>query len=149
VTDANGVKRVYILPDDIILNTQRAFNVSATSATGYSALGVPEGRYIAPANGAGCIQLKAGDCAPRQQVVFAPWFTRFDISVAKRFPIHGTMNFEIRLDVMNVFNNINFTPVANPGPAANIFEVTSAYTDNSNTFDPGGRLGQLVFRFNW
>ena len=26
-------------------------------------LGVPEGRYFAPANTADCIQLKAGDCA--------------------------------------------------------------------------------------
>src|SRR5262249_11281120 len=33
--------QVYILPDDIIQNTVRAFNVSATSPTGYSALGVP------------------------------------------------------------------------------------------------------------
>jgi hypothetical protein len=27
--------------------------------------------------------------------------------------------------------------------------VTSAYTDASNTYDPGGRIGQLMFRFNW
>ena len=32
-TDENGVTRVYILPDDIILNTRRAYNVSATSST--------------------------------------------------------------------------------------------------------------------
>ena len=39
-----------MLPDDIILNTRRAFSTSPTSPTGYAALGVPEGRYIAPAN---------------------------------------------------------------------------------------------------
>ena len=33
--------------------------------------------------------------------------------------------------------------------AANNFKVTSAYTDASNTYDPGGRIGQLMFRFNW
>ena len=30
-----------------------------------------------------------------------------------------------------------------------IFQTTSAYTDASNTYDPGGRLGQLMFRINW
>ena len=41
--------QLYILPDDILQNTVKAFNVSATSATGYGALGVPTGRYLAPA----------------------------------------------------------------------------------------------------
>jgi len=39
--------RVTLLPDDVIENTVRAFSVSATSATGYSDLGVPEGRAMA------------------------------------------------------------------------------------------------------
>jgi hypothetical protein len=38
----------YFLPQDIIDNTIRAFNVSATSANGYSTRGAPTGRYIAP-----------------------------------------------------------------------------------------------------
>lgn len=146
---ATGVKTVWMLPEDIILNTRRAFNVSATSPTGYSALGVPEGRYIAPANGPSCIQLKAGDCAPLHNYVFSPIFTRFDMSLAKKFPLRGRTTIEVRLDVMNVFDNVNFNAVANPGTAATIFQVTSGYTDPSNTFDPGGRLGQLVLRVNW
>ena len=32
---------------------------------------------------------------------------------------------------------------------ATIFQVTSGYTDMSNTYDPGGRIGQLMIRFNW
>ena len=148
-TDANGIRRVYILPADVILNTRRAFNISTTSPTGYSDLGVPEGRYIAPANSADCIELRDGDCAPRALLIRAPLFTRVDIGVTKRFPIAGRVNFELRADVLNLFDNINFTPVGNPGTAATIFEVTAAYTDPSNTFDPGGRLGQLVFRLNW
>ena len=48
-----------------------------------------------------------------------------------------------------MFDNINFNPAANPGTGADIFRVTSAYTDASNTYDPGGRLGQLMFRINW
>ena len=79
-----GLPTVFAFPDDVILNTRRAFSVSATNPNGYSDLGVPEGRYFAPANSADCIQLKAGDCAPRAVVLLAPWFTRFDIGVTKR-----------------------------------------------------------------
>ena len=59
------------------------------------------------------------------------------------------MNFEIRVDVLNLFDNINFDPVANPGGGATIFQTGAAYSDTVNNFDPGGRLGQLSFRFNW
>src|SRR5215475_10382660 len=52
-----GADRVITyLPDDAILNTRRAFNVDVTSSTGYSSLGAPTGRYIAPANSNGCLQ---------------------------------------------------------------------------------------------
>jgi hypothetical protein len=145
-----GRTEIWMLPDDVILNTRRAFTTSATSATGYGSLGVPEGRYIAPANTAECFQIRAGDCGvPRSVLVRAPWFTRIDVGVTKRFNLRGTMNVEVRGDVLNLFDNINFNPVANPGTGATIFQVTSAYTDASNTYDPGGRLGQLMIRFNW
>jgi hypothetical protein len=144
-----GRTEIYMLPDDVVLNTRRAYTISSTSATGYGTLGVPEGRYIAPANTATCMQIRAGDCAPRSLLVRAPWFTRIDVGMTKRFNIKGTMNLEVRGDVLNLFDNINFNPVANPGSGATIFTVTSAYTDASNTYDPGGRLGQLMIRFNW
>ena len=44
-----------MLPQDVIDNTVKAFNVSATSPTGYGPLGPPTGRYFAPANGPDCI----------------------------------------------------------------------------------------------
>jgi hypothetical protein len=146
---ANGLQTPYMLPDDVIQNTRRAFNTSPTSPTGYSDLGVPEGRYFAPANSASCIQMKAGDCAPRTLLIRAPWFTRVDIGVTKRFPIVGRTSAEVRFDVLNLFDNINFDPEANPGSGSTIFQVTSAYRDPANNFDPGGRLGQISFRFNW
>ncbi|MDA1307015.1 MAG: TonB-dependent receptor, partial [Acidobacteria bacterium] len=149
-TNASGRTEIWMLPEAVILNTRRAFSVSNTTADGYStSLGAPTGRYIAPANSATCIQTVAGDCAPRTMLIRAPWFTRIDIGVTKRFNIKGTMNVEVRGDVLNLFDNINFNPVANPGTGATIFQVTSAYTDPSNTYDPGGRLGQLMIRFNW
>jgi hypothetical protein len=145
-----GQRSVFMLPADVILNTRRAFSISTTTLDGYStSLGAPEGRYIAPANSATCLEIRDGDCAPRTVLLRAPWFSRFDIGVTKKFPFKGRTNFEVRLDILNVFDNINFNPVGNPGDDADIFEVTSAYTDASNTYDPGGRLGQLMFRFNW
>jgi hypothetical protein len=152
VDPATGLRTVYAMPDDVILNTRRAFSGSTTSPTGYSDLGVPQGRYFAPANSADCMQLKAGDCAPRTVMLRAPFFTRFDIGVTKKFPIQGRTNFELRADILNVFDNINFNVIdasRTPGPGAGIFQTSTAYTDLSNTFDPGGRLGMLVFRVNW
>ena len=96
-----------------------------------------------------CIQLKAGDCAPRTILIRAPFFTRVDIGVTKRFKIRGNTNFEIRADLLNVFDNINFDPVSVSNGGATIFQADEAYRDPDNTFDPGGRLGQLAFRLNW
>ena len=61
----------------------------------------------------------------------------------------SSCRIRVRLDVMNLFNAVNFTPVAQTGAGATINQVTAAYTDMSQTWDPGGRLGQVVFRFNW
>ncbi len=51
--------------------------------------------------------------------------------------------------MLNLFDNINFNTAANPGSGATIFQVTSAYQDASNSYDPGGRLGQFMIRVNW
>ena len=147
-----GLSTVFAFPDDVILNTRRAFSVSTTNPNGYSDLGVPVGRYFAPANSADCIQLKAGDCATRALVLMAPWFTRFDIGLTKRISLGGSKSIEFRADVLNVFDNVNFTVTdasRTPGGGAAIFQTDSAYRDLDNTYDPGGRLGQIALRFNW
>ncbi len=43
-----GPNIVTYLPDDVILNTQRAFNISVTSPTGYGTTfgGAPEGNLL-------------------------------------------------------------------------------------------------------
>jgi hypothetical protein len=142
-------KIVYTLPQDIIDNTIKAFSTSATSPTGYGALGAPTGRYFAPANGPGCIQVVRGDCAPADVLVEGPIFTRFDLNVKKRIPFAGTRSVDIGVDIFNVFNAINFTAVAETGTGATINQVTNFYNDPNVTFDPGGRLVQLVFRVNF
>jgi len=146
-----GLTEIWMLPEDVILNTRRAFTTSSTTVDGYGTTlgGAPTGKYFAPANSATCIQERPGDCAPRSLQLLAPWFFRLDFGMTKRFTIHNRMNFEVRFDLLNLLDNVNFNPVANPGSGATIFKVTSAYTDASNTYDPGGRIGQLMFRFNW
>lgn len=49
----------------------------------------------------------------------------------------------------SAFNAIGFNASAQASSNATINQVTSAYQDISNTFDPGGRIGQLMFRLNW
>jgi hypothetical protein len=93
--------------------------------------------------------VRTGDCAPRSVLLLSPWFQRYDFGVAKRVDIAGSKNVEVRFDLLNVFDSPNYSPVANPGTGATIFRTTSAYTDASNTYDPGGRIGQLMIRLNW
>jgi Carboxypeptidase regulatory-like domain len=142
-------KVITMLPDDVILNTRRAFSTSATTPGGYGSLGAPEGRYIAPASGPNCTQLYPGDCGPRNIFLTGPMFTRFDFSAKKAFPLSGKTSFQLEVDVLNIFGAINFSPTFNPGSGGTIFQVTSAYTDISGTYDPGGRLGQIVWRVLW
>ena len=142
-------KIVYTLPQDIIDNTIKAFSTSATSPSGYGALGAPSGRYLAPANGPDCIQKVRGECAPHDVLVSGPIFTRFDLNIRKRFALGGSRSFDLGIDVFNLFNAINFTAVAQAGNSATLNQVTGAYQDPNVTFDPGGRLMQVAFRLNF
>jgi len=142
-----GTTRVYNLPQDIIDNTIKAFSVNVA---GYTA-GTPTGRYIAPASGPDCIQKFRGDCAPADIIVTAPPFTRFDASARKTFRTGGKTTFSFEVDVFNLFKAINFNPVI-PTSAPTIsdaYRVTTSYSDLGSTFDPGSRVGQVVFRFNY
>ena len=61
----------------------------------------------------------------------------------------GRTTFELDFELLNAFDNMNYNPAFNPGGGNTIFQVTSGYTDINTTFDPGGRLGQIVTRFSW
>jgi hypothetical protein len=129
--------QMFILPDDILQNTVRAFSVSATSPTGYSALGAPTGRYIAPANGPDCIETAPGygDCGLRSVVVNAPGLVRFDLGASKKVRIHGNVTFEFRGEVLNAFNKPHF----NPGSTAGIpLGMTTNFTSPGGPMATGG-----------
>jgi len=160
----NGI--VTFLPDDIILNTRRAFSFDATSSTGYSTLGVPEGRFIAPA-GYHCVQRFIGECGFSDLVLHGPRFVRVDLSLVKKFKFSERTNLELRGEFLNAINNQNFfvggsasaepaqlttatgTPANYSGATFGQLPVGSAYQDVSTTNDPGGRLVQFVLRLNF
>jgi hypothetical protein len=136
---APGLGFVYFLPTDIRDNTLRAFGLLP---------GTPTGRYIAPPTTPGQM---GGRIFLRQ-----PSFFRADLTAAKRIPIRESMNLEFRAEFLNAFNNINFF-VGTPATVSATHAVNNAafgttnqaYRDLSTTNDPGGRLLQLVMRFNF
>ena len=66
--------RVWMLPQDIIDESVKAFSASATSPTGYGTLGAPSGRYIAPADSFDCIETIRGEgaCGMQSLIVHRP-----------------------------------------------------------------------------
>jgi hypothetical protein len=153
----DGAKIAYFLPQDIIDNTIRAFNTSATDPSGYPSGKAPTGRYIAPASSGNCIEVYAGQCGGTSLILYGPHFTRFDISAVKKTKIGERVNVELRGEFLNAFNNINFlvgSPNNDTNSATNFSnaafgQVTQAYNDQSTTYDPGGRLIQFVLRINF
>jgi len=153
--DAAGI--AYYLPQDIVDNTIRAFNASATSASGYSDRGAPTGRYLAPASSASCIEVYAGQCGFPTIFLYGPQFTRFDLNLTKKTKITERVNIEFRADFLNAFNYVNFS-VTSPNNAAstigglsndNFGQITQGYRDISTTNDPGGRMIQFALRLNF
>ncbi len=136
---------IYLLPQEVIDETIKAFSVSATSANGYGNSGPPSGRYFAPANGPDCIEVanNVGECGTGDLVVTGPMFQQHDISIAKRVRLAGKSDFEFRLEMLNAFNHTNFNPVGGIGSAIASYRVTGLSGTNT------ARVIQLVSRFNW
>lgn len=171
---------VFWLPQDVIDNTRRAFNVCIPGTTGCTANGYgtanltggltggdPSGRYFAPA-GDNCISTFTGQCGFTHIILHGPQFARADLGIEKKFKISERMNFELRFEFLNVLNNTDFrlgsfasdTVNIGAGNPSQIPTFTSAsfgqllgsdtaYRDVSTTNDPGGRVGQVVLRFNF
>lgn len=138
-------QRAWVLPKDVIDNTVKAYSVSATSTTGYGALGPPEGRYFAPANGPSCIEEAPGfgDCGSRSLLVRGPMFKMLDLSILKQVRLKGRTTVEFRVEALDVLDWVNFTPVAGLGSNPNSYEVTGLAGDVTR------RMIQLIARFSW
>ena len=169
--EAVGVYRdpdgfIYVFPKDIRENTVKAFNssISINAPTGQPSTvniaytqGVPSGRFIAPFGFDNCAQAFTGGCGFANLVLKGPSFFRSDLSIVKKVRFNERMNLELRGEFLNAFNNINFL-VGAAGNDLNTLggftssafgRMTNAYQDLSTTNDPGGRLVQLVMRFNF
>jgi hypothetical protein len=155
-----GPNVVTFLPDDIILNTQRAFDISVTSANGYGNTfgGAPSGRFIAPAGFGNCISRFAGECGFTNLIMYGPSFFMFDMSVSKKIFIGERRNIELRATMLDVFNTPSFrvggfgADVVNLGVGGTTFgqlPAGSAYQDLSTTNNPGGRIIDLILRINF
>jgi hypothetical protein len=134
----------YLMPKDIVENTWRAFNVSATHPSGYADGNVPTGRYLAPANDINCIEVApgSGDCGVRSLVITGPLYSRFDLSAVKKVQLVGRTNFEFRAEMLNAFNHPNFTPVISTSTNADNYRITGVQENSA-------RIIQLVMRVNW
>jgi len=142
--DAEG--RVTMLPEDVIENSIKAFSVSASSATGYSSQGPPEGRYFAPANGPDCIETinnNYGDCGARVIEIDAPWVRNMDLSIVKLVPITGRVRAEFRIEMLNAFDVVNFNPNTGVGSTTGTGYEVTGLTGTS------ARIIQLVSRVSW
>lgn len=142
-------------------------NVAGTARITYTQ-GTPTGRFIAPAGFGNCQQsfgyipslntpTTGGGCGFTNLVLKGPSFFRSDLSIVKRVRFTENTNLELRGEFLNAFNNINFL-VGSAGNDLNTLtnftstafgRMTNAYQDLSTTNDPGGRLVQLVVRFNF
>jgi hypothetical protein len=149
----NANKQVYMLPDDVIQNTILAFNVSATSPTGYAGA-TPTGRYFAPANGPDCVELTStgnaggyGDCGIRSLVLNGPMFQQHDLRFSKRTSVVGHSNLEFAVEMLNAFNHPNFLAVS--GTTANNPATSASYQLTSLQGQDISRTIQFEFRFNW
>lgn len=158
--DADGIYRgnVYAFPFEIRQNTWRANNIAiSTAGVPTFTQGNPTGRFIAPAGFGNCKQAASGGCGFANLVLHGPSFFRTDASLVKKIRFSERTNLELRGEFLNAFNNINFLVGAAGndlntlgGLGASTFgRFTAAYQDLSTTNDPGGRLVQLVVRFNF
>ncbi len=132
----------YYLPQAFVQNTLAAFGISGTLN--------PNAPYMAPCNTAGQI------CD--QVFIYGPWLSKWDASIVKRTRIKERLNFEFRVQALNVFNHPN---ILSPGGALNsttnisntisssFGQTTSAFRDFNNTNDPGSRTLEFVARLNF
>lgn len=105
--------------------------------------------YIAPASTPGVL-------GNPYFYLYGPMFCRFDLTAAKKTRITEKTNLELRAEFLDAFNNVNFI-VGSAGNSVNTTSIlsssfgrlTNGYQDISTTNDPGGRIIQLVARFNF
>jgi hypothetical protein len=141
-----AVGTAYFLPQSLIQNT--------LAAAGNGGTFNPSAAYIAPCNSAGqiCDHL----------FLWGPWLYKWDVSLVKRTQIKERLNFEFRIQALNVFNHPNIVIDGsgatgggglgsyNSSVSSTSFgQTSSAFRDLNNTNDPGARSLEFVARLNF
>lgn len=151
-TDANGATRIYMWPKEFVEQSIIAiYKTDAATTTGYANNVVPTGKYLAPADGPDCVAYANVVCPGTQvtRILQGPWFFKTDISVVKRIGVLKSVSLEARMDLFNVFNNVNFVATTRNGSTLGSWEVNSAATDLNAAQDAGGRITQFGLRITW
>jgi Carboxypeptidase regulatory-like domain len=136
-TLSTGLGAVYFLPQDLIGNSNAAWEANSKNWTNLS-YNTP---YIGP-------QL-APDKFGYRIYLYGPWQNHFDVSLIKRTAITEKANVEFRAQALDVLNLTNFylgTVAPNSGSFG---RTTSAYSDISNAQDTGARILEFVVRVNF
>jgi hypothetical protein len=136
-----AVGTAYFLPQSLIQNTLAAADISGTFN--------PSAPYIGQCNSAGQI------CD--QVFLWGPWLFKWDVSLVKRTQIKERLNFEFRVEALNVFNHPNIVIDAGGATGGSINstinssfgQTSSAFRDLNNTNDPGARSLEFVARLNF
>jgi len=150
--DSQGLERIYMFPQDFLQQSIIAlYRTDPTHPSGYANGILPTGRYLAPASGTDCVQYLSAQCpgTALTRIVDGPWFFRADMSFVKRFDTGKGTRIEARMDIFNIFDNVNFVATTRNGSSLSSWEVVSAATDLSAAQDPGGRITQFSLRFMW
>lgn len=160
----DGVQVVTYLPEDIIINTRKAFNISVANTNsngGYGTTfgtGGPQGKFIAPAGYGNCISRSAGDCGFNNLILYGPTYFKLDATVTKRFMIGERRSIDLSATFLDALNAPNFRiggfggDVVGVGVGGATFGQLgngSAYQDISTTNDNGGRQVDLKLRINF
>jgi len=136
---------VYWLPQSVINNTLAAFEVGGKTLADLD----PSKPYIGPPTTPGQFGSRI--------FLYGPWTSRFDLNVLKRTRVTERTNFELRVQLLNAFNQSNIMlraagdNVDSEGIGSAFGQTRNAFRDFtvSGTNDPGGRLIEFQLRFNF
>jgi hypothetical protein len=88
--------------------------------------------------------------------LYGPKLVRIDATLAKNTRISERLKLELRAEVLNVINAVNFMQASPSSSTASLSiqsttfgQTTNYYQDFNGSQDPGGRVVQLVARFSF
>jgi hypothetical protein len=138
-TGSNGYGQVWYLPQSLVTNSQAAFEANGLNWNNLNT----SASYIAP-------QL-APDSFGYRVFVYGPWQNHFDASLMKTLRLaHEKANLQIRVNCIDCLNLTNFLLPSTVNPSSgSLGMTTSAYSDISNSQDPGSRVIEFVVRVNF